>query len=149
MQRTKRAEVHRDSLIQNAKSNDVWQQQHTTCTCYRTHIRIRSPNLLETDYLEQSRKLIWGIRFHVQEEEALLGFMTANAVTDDVALHEMVAWDSGGGSFQIAAEDEEDDEVRSWLQHIGSGTVCIFCMIGTSTYAEHVCVCVCVCVCLP
>ncbi len=29
-----------------------------------------------------------------QDEEAWLGFMTANAVSDDIEVHEMVAWDS-------------------------------------------------------
>jgi exopolyphosphatase/pppGpp-phosphohydrolase len=54
-----------------------------------------------------------------QEEEARLGWLTA--VAGSVAVPESVlAWDSGGGSFQITARRADIDEMQSFLGEWGS-----------------------------
>jgi len=56
-----------------------------------------------------------------QQLEGQLGFLAASS---GVAAHEkdsLVAWDSGGGSFQISAR--VDDEVRVWEGPIGDSNV--------------------------
>ena len=52
-----------------------------------------------------------------KQVEAELGFMTAAAFDGKDA----VAWDSGGGSFQICAQDPATAELRTYLGALGTG----------------------------
>lgn len=49
-----------------------------------------------------------GIRFQIlqQEEEGKLGFFTAKTLFPRISDEALLAWDSGNGSFQIAASDK-------------------------------------------
>mmetsp|Transcript_23217 Transcript_23217/g.57284 ORF Transcript_23217/g.57284 Transcript_23217/m.57284 type:complete len:446 (+) Transcript_23217:216-1553(+) len=60
------------------------------------------------------------LKIITQEQEAHLGYMTVVSLChDDLNSHEIVAWDSGGGSFQISAD--WDDGITCWLRSVGSG----------------------------
>lgn len=57
-------------------------------------------------FIQQMRdELGIGLKLISQEEEGRLGFLTAVAASGRQS-HEIIAWDSGGGSFQIATEGE-------------------------------------------
>ncbi len=60
-----------------------------------------------------------GIPFKIlpQEEEGKLGFLTAKALQPDVAIDQLIAWDSGNGSFQMTAE------AQVYMGPFGHGTV--------------------------
>jgi exopolyphosphatase/guanosine-5'-triphosphate,3'-diphosphate pyrophosphatase len=55
-----------------------------------------------------------GIPFSVisQDEEAQIGFVTACAAVPDIAVSNVLSWDSGGASFQIAGFDENGSFVN-------------------------------------
>jgi len=58
------------------------------------------------------------LRLISQDREAFLGFLTANHHCPDVAAYDLVAWDCGGGSFQITAEVPPAWE--SWMKSVGT-----------------------------
>jgi len=64
-----------------------------------------------------------GIRFQIlpQEEEGKLGFLTAKALFPDVVETSLLAWDSGNGSFQMTAKENNDYTV--YQGPLGHGTV--------------------------
>jgi len=67
-----------------------------------------------------------GIRFQIlsQEEEGKLGFLTAKALYPDVLEENILAWDSGNGSFQLTAKKGEDYHV--YEGPLGHGTARVF-----------------------
>ena len=72
-------------------------------------------------FLMQIRKEGLPLRIMSQEREAWLGFLTANHLCPNVAAYDLVAWDSGGGSFQITTEVPPSWE--SWMKSIGTSVV--------------------------
>lgn len=52
-----------------------------------------------------------------QQQEGSIGFLTATQACPTTAATDLVAWDSGGGSFQITSV--EQGEIRSWMRSIG------------------------------
>lgn len=64
-----------------------------------------------------------GIHFEIvsQDEEGLLGFLTAQALYPEIALTNLVVWDSGSGSFQLTICDASDYLV--YQGPLGQGTV--------------------------
>eukprot|EP00286_Rhodomonas_abbreviata_P020365 CAMPEP_0181306172 /NCGR_PEP_ID=MMETSP1101-20121128/10147_1 /TAXON_ID=46948 /ORGANISM="Rhodomonas abbreviata, Strain Caron Lab Isolate" /LENGTH=440 /DNA_ID=CAMNT_0023412189 /DNA_START=54 /DNA_END=1376 /DNA_ORIENTATION=+ len=66
-----------------------------------------------------------------QEQEGALGFLTATNECPGIAPTDMVAWDSGGGSFQISSAEGKDSSVLSWMRSVGSG-------IATSVLVQQV-----------
>jgi len=58
------------------------------------------------------------LRIVSQEQEAFLGFLTANHLCPEVPAYDVVAWDCGGGSFQITTEVHPAFE--SWMKPVGT-----------------------------
>lgn len=58
------------------------------------------------------------LRIISQEREAMLGFLTANHLCQEIPAYDLVAWDCGGGSFQITAEVPPGFE--SWMKSVGT-----------------------------
>lgn len=58
------------------------------------------------------------LRIVPQNREAFLGFLTANYLCPHVAVHDMISWDCGGGSFQVTAEVPPAWE--SWMKSVGT-----------------------------
>ena len=65
----------------------------------------------------------FGIRFHIlsQDEEGKLGFMTAKALYPETPKEDLIAWDSGNGSFQMTAK--RGDTCDIYQGPSGYGTV--------------------------
>jgi len=77
------------------------------------------------EYLEQIRSSLgFKINLISQQVEAELGFMTAAAFDGKDA----VAWDSGGGSFQITAQDGSG-KLQTYLGALGTGIVASICVV--------------------
>ena len=58
-----------------------------------------------------------GIKIFIisQEQEATMGFLTACATSSsELMAQEIVSWDSGGGSFQLAGQWE--NSLQTWLR---------------------------------
>lgn len=70
-----------------------------------------------------------GISFEIvsQDEEGLLGFLTAQALYPEIAPPNLIAWDSGSGSFQLTTLAVSDDLAASdylvYQGPLGQGTV--------------------------
>jgi exopolyphosphatase/pppGpp-phosphohydrolase len=80
----------------------------------------KAPNGLEI--LQKFGKRL-GINFHIlsQEEEGVLGFMTAKALYPEIPEGQIVAWDNGSGSFQLTSKEGEHFNV--YRGPLGYGTV--------------------------
>ena len=64
-----------------------------------------------------------GVRFQIlpQDEEGELGFLTAKALYPEISSDDLLSWDSGNGSFQIAGK--ENDNLEVYEGPLGHGTV--------------------------
>ena len=69
-------------------------------------------------FLLQLREEGLPLRIISQDREALLGFLTANHLCPEVPAYDVVAWDCGGGSFQITTEVPPAFE--SWMKPVGT-----------------------------
>mmetsp|Transcript_14708 Transcript_14708/g.34918 ORF Transcript_14708/g.34918 Transcript_14708/m.34918 type:complete len:412 (+) Transcript_14708:185-1420(+) len=81
------------------------------------------------EFLKQVRAEGIDLKIISQQQEGSIGFLTATQACPTTAATDLVAWDSGGGSFQITSV--EQGEIRSWMRSIGSG-------IATSVLIEQV-----------
>ena len=70
------------------------------------------------DFLLKLQKEGLALRIISQEREAMLGFLTANHLCQNIPAYDLVAWDCGGGSFQITAEVPPGFE--SWMKTVGT-----------------------------
>ena len=83
------------------------------------HVTTSSPRSPLPEYLDQIRSTLgFKINLISQQVEAELGFMTAAAFDGQDA----VAWDSGGGSFQICAKDPATAELQTYLGALGTAS---------------------------
>ena len=69
-------------------------------------------------FLLQLQKEGIPLRIVSQEQEAFLGFLTANHLCLDVSARDLVAWDCGGGSFQITTHIPPGWD--SWMKPLGT-----------------------------